>query len=79
MSATRSDPKLWLTVQTSVRAGAKYGPTGTWNARKAQFVVKSYKELGGSYIGAKSKKNSLAKWTRESWGSYSDQYITTHI
>lgn len=68
MSATRADPALWQRVKTTIHTGAKYGPAGTWNARKAQYAVKRYKELGGTYIGAKSKKNSLSKWTRESWG-----------
>ena len=67
-AAIRSDPKLWLRVKNAVHSGSEYGSAGTWNARKAQYAVKRYKELGGSYVGAKSKKNSLSKWTREDWG-----------
>ena len=67
-AAIRSDPKLWLRVKTAVHTGSEYGPAGTWNARKAQYAVKRYKELGGLYVGAKSKKNALSKWTREDWG-----------
>lgn len=41
---------------------------GKFSARAMQYAVKLYKERGGGYIGAKSKENSLVKWTKEDWG-----------
>lgn len=41
---------------------------GKFSARAMQYAVKLYKERGGGYIGAKSEKNSLVKWTKEDWG-----------
>ncbi len=41
---------------------------GKFSARAMQYAVKLYKEQGGGYIGAKSPKNSLVKWTKEDWG-----------
>jgi len=37
---------------------------GKFSARSMQYAVKLYKERGGGYIGAKSKDNSLVKWTK---------------
>lgn len=67
MSAARADPELWARVKASVQRGSRYGPAGTWNARKAQFAVKQYKDRGGGYKGPKTN-NSLVKWTNEDWG-----------
>ncbi|MBM3281702.1 MAG: hypothetical protein FJY91_03170 [Candidatus Harrisonbacteria bacterium] len=41
---------------------------GKFSARAMQYAVKLYKERGGGYIGEKTDKNSLVKWTQEDWG-----------
>jgi hypothetical protein len=72
-SAQKSDPVLWEKVVAEVKAGSKSGPAGTWNARKAQLAVSVYKQRGGTYVGKKSRDNSLAQWTREDWGYVNDK------
>jgi len=64
---TRTDPELWEKIKKKVKRSAKFGDANTWNARKAQHAVKLYKEAGGGYVGAKSSKNSLVKWTKQDW------------
>ena len=66
--AVKSNPALWSRIVTSVKKSNVGGLANTWNARKAQLAVLKYKSLGGKYIGRKSKRNSLSKWTREDWG-----------
>jgi hypothetical protein len=66
-TAKRTDEALWKRIVKKVTAGDKGGHPGQWSARKAQLAVALYKEAGGGYIGAKSKDNSLAKWTRQKW------------
>ena len=66
-TARRSHPALWAEVVREVTAGSKGGRPGQWSARKAQLAVALYKAAGGGYIGPKSPKNALAKWTRERW------------
>ena len=69
MSAViRTNEALWQQIKTRVHNGSKAGPSGTWNARKAQLAVKLYKDAGGDYVGPKQRKNSLARWSREKWG-----------
>lgn len=70
-TAIKSNPGLWSRVVRQVKASSKGGRPGQWSARKAQMAVQRYKSLGGSYRGAKSSSNSLAKWTREDWGTKS--------
>lgn len=67
----KSNPGLWKRIVARVKAGTKGGNAGQWSARKAQLAVKQYKDEGGGYKGKKSSKNSLAKWTREKWGTKS--------
>lgn len=71
--AQKSDPVLWEKVVAEVKSGSKSGPAGTWNARKAQLAVSVYKQRGGTYVGKKSRDNSLAQWTREDWGYVNDK------
>ena len=73
MSAPKSDPKLWERVKKQITQSDSRGKSGTWNARKAQFAVQKYKSLGGTYLTPKSSKNSLVKWTKESWGYIDDK------
>ena len=70
-TAKRDDPDLWEEVKAEVTRGTKGGKAGQWSARKAQMAVALYQQRGGGYIGPKSPKNALAKWTREEWGTRS--------
>jgi hypothetical protein len=65
--SVRSNEKLWLQIKKKVMSESKGGPSGEWSARKAQIVVKMYKDKGGTYIGKKSADNSLVVWTNEKW------------
>lgn len=66
--AKRKNPKLWTTIKNQVLheniGGTK---SGQWSARKALIAVKRYKDRGGTYIGPKSKNNSLTKWVSQKW------------
>lgn len=62
-TAKRKNPKLW----EKAKAQAKRKMGGKWSGRAAQLAVKYYKNLGGEYEGAKSKSNSLTKWTDQDW------------
>ena len=64
---TRTNPELWEQVKKRITAGTKGGDKGEWSARKAQLAVKEYKDSGGGYVGKKSKKNALVKWTEQNW------------
>lgn len=66
-TAKRTKPALWARIVREITAGAKGGLPGEWSARKAQLAVAAYKAAGGGYVGPKSPKNALAKWTRERW------------
>ena len=70
-TSKKSNPGLWKRIVSSVKSGTKGGNAGQWSARKAQLAVKKYKDAGGGYSGGKSSNNSLAKWTREKWGTKS--------
>lgn len=65
--AVKSNPKLWESIKKKVMKGSKGGQPNKWSARKAQISVAEYKRRGGKYIGRKSRKNSLTKWSREKW------------
>lgn len=66
-TAKKSNPGLWKRIVSAVKAASKGGKPGQWSARKAQIAVARYKKAGGGYKGAKSSKNSLAKWTKQKW------------
>lgn len=66
-SAKRTRPKLWERIVREVTLGSKGGKPGQWSARKAQLAVLKYKQAGGGYVGAKSPKLGLVKWTRQKW------------
>lgn len=70
-TAKRDDPDLWEAVKAKVTAGSRGGKPGQWSARKAQMAVAEYQKRGGGYVGPKSPRNALAKWTREEWGTKS--------
>jgi len=66
--AKKANPRLWQQIKDAWMQGAKGGPAGKWNARKAQLAVQEYKRRGGTYLGRKDPGNSLRIWTREDWG-----------
>lgn len=65
--AKKNNPKLWDRLKKDVIAGSKGGEPGTWSARKAQLLTALYKKRGGTFVGKKSSKLSLARWTRQKW------------
>lgn len=74
----RLHPELWASIKTKWHKGAKGGPAGKWNARKAQLAVQEYKreaqkKYGDSGYRTKkpSRGNTLVKWTKEDWGYFS--------
>ena len=74
--AQKSDPGKWKRIVASVKASDKGGKPGQWGARKAQLATQKYKSAGGGYKGPKSSSNSLAKWTKEEWGTRSGKPST---
>jgi hypothetical protein len=62
-----ANQSLWDRIKNKVQQGSKGGLPGQWSARKAQLLVKEYKDKGGKFTGEKSRNNSLVKWTRENW------------
>jgi hypothetical protein len=72
-TANKTNPKLWESVKQRIMAGGKGGDPGEWSARKAQLAVSEYKKEGGGYSGKKAASNSLAKWTKEDWGTKSGE------
>ena len=71
-TSEKTKPLLWKRIVSKVKKGSKYGDSNSWNAHKAQYAVKLYKETGGGYKGKKNSKNSLKKWSDQEW-SYSDK------
>ena len=66
-SATKTKPKLWKRIVSSVKSGSKGGRPGQWSARKAQIATARYKKAGGGYRGKKSSSNKLSKWSNQKW------------
>jgi hypothetical protein len=75
-TATKSDPAKWSRIVSEVKASGKGGSPGQWSARKAQLATQKYKSSGGGYKGPKKADNSLAKWTKEDWGTKSGKPST---
>ena len=73
-TAKKTNESLWKRIVARIKAGSKGGKPGQWSARKAQMALKAYKEAGGGYKGKKSKKNSLAKWTKQKWRTKSGKH-----
>jgi hypothetical protein len=72
-TAKHSDEALWTKIKAQVTKGDKGGKPGQWSARKAQLATAAYKAQGGGYEGAKTKDNSLTRWTEEDWGTKSGE------
>lgn len=58
---------LWDRIKNKVQRGSKGGLAGQWSARKAQLLVKEYKDQGGKFTGQKDSNNSLHQWTKQNW------------
>jgi hypothetical protein len=58
---------LWDRIKNKVQRDSKGGLPGQWSARKAQLLVKEYKDKGGKFTGEKDSNNSLTKWTKQNW------------
>jgi hypothetical protein len=75
-AAVKSNPAKWKRIVSQVKASGKGGSPGQWSARKAQLATQKYKSSGGGYKGPKNPDNSLAKWTKEDWGTRSGKPST---
>lgn len=62
----RTKPALWESAKAQAKA-----KLGGHSARAMQLAVQIYKDKGGGYKGEKSSSNSLAKWTKQDWGTKS--------
>lgn len=65
--AQRTNPRLWEACKKQACAKAKLC---VHSARKMQWAVRCYKSKGGGYVGQKSSKNRLARWTRQRWRTH---------
>lgn len=75
-AAKKTNPAKWDRIVSQVKASGKGGSPGQWSARKAQLATQKYKVSGGGYKGPKKADNSLAKWTKEDWGTKSGKPST---
>lgn len=75
-TAVKSNPTKWKRIVSQVKASGKGGSPGQWSARKAQLATQKYKSSGGGYKGPKTSDNSLARWTKEDWGTKSGKPST---
>jgi len=67
MTSKHSNEKLWKTLKNKIQNSSRGGLPRQWSARKAQILVREYKDQGGKFIGRRSANNSLHKWTLENW------------
>lgn len=75
-TAQKTNPSKWKRIVSEVKSSGKGGAPGQWSARKAQLATQRYKASGGGYKGPKKADNSLAKWTKEDWGTRSGKPST---
>lgn len=62
----RTNEHLWQKLKNKIQDESRGGLAGQWSARKAQILVREYKEHGGKFKGPRSS-TSLHKWTVEKW------------
>lgn len=60
-----------LYAQVKKEADEKYGKAT--NAYKNGWLVKTYKDRGGTYSGRKSKQEGLTRWYAEQWKDIGNQ------
>ena len=63
----RTHPELW---ERSKREVCRKHKVCKHSARKMQLAVQYYKAHGGKYVGKKSPKNSLVRWTKQDWRTH---------
>jgi len=56
---TRTNPELWEACKKEAVL-----KMGKFSARAMQHAVMLYKKRGGTYVGTKSKGNSLIQWNK---------------
>ena len=66
----RTKPALWESAKAQAKA-----KLGGHSARAMQLAVQIYMDKGGGYKGEKSSSNSLAKWTKQDWGTKSGKRV----
>lgn len=62
--AVKKNPQLWSKAK---KMACSKGGLCKHSARKMQWATRYYKQNGGKYVGAKSEKNSLRRWTKQKW------------
>lgn len=62
-TAKKANPKIWERAKAKARR-----KMGGHSARAMQLAVKYYKDMGGRYVGRKSGRTGLSKWTKQDWG-----------
>lgn len=62
--AVKANPKLWAKAKAKA---CTQGGLCPHSARKMQWAVRYYNTHGGTYVGKKSQRNSMRKWTKERW------------
>ena len=68
-TAKKTNPSLWESSKR--KAVSKMG--GKHSARAMQLAVQLYKKSGGGYSGKKSSSNSLSKWTKQDWKTFTGE------
>ena len=68
--AVKRNPKLW---ERSKRAACTKAGLCQHSARKMQWATRYYKAHGGTYVGRRSRRNRLSRWTREAWRTHSGE------
>ena len=67
MGSRRTSPGLWTRCKANACRSAGMCKH---SARKMQWAVHCYKVKGGRYVGVKSPRNSLVRWTKQRWRTF---------
>ena len=62
--AKKKNPALW---EKAKREACRSAKLCKHSARKMQWATRYYKSKGGTYVGKKSKSNSLSRWSKQKW------------
>ena len=66
--ARKTHPALW---ESSKRRACTQAKLCDHSARKMQWAVRDYKARGGRYVGSKSPRNKLTRWSKQRWRTHS--------
>lgn len=66
MISQKKDPELW---ETSKALACTKAGLCDHSARKMQWATRHYKSQGGRYVGKKSSRNRLSRWTAQRWST----------